>query len=230
MIIAGLQNLSLVDYPGHLAAAVFTQGCNFRCGYCQNPELVTCESDFGYSVDDFFRYISSRKDMIEGVVVTGGEPVIHKDLPEFLHRIKKMGFKVKLDTNGSDPDMLEKLFRDYLVDYVAIDIKTSLEKYGLLTDIPDIGQKVAESVLFTVLWSFDHEFRTTCVPGIVEEEDIRKMGELVKGSAKFCLQQFRPIVTFDKELSKVKPYAPEKIREFADILRPYVKEVEIRGL
>lgn len=230
MVIAGLQNLSLVDFPGYLASTVFVQGCNFRCGYCQNPDLVTLDKPFKFPEQRIFDLVTRRKKMIEGIVISGGEPSIYDDLPVFAKRIKEQGFKVKLDTNGSNPDQLEQMFRDRLLDYVALDLKTSFPKYNLVTDRPDIEEAVSESIRFIMLSTVPYEFRITCVPGIVEEEDIRLMGEHIKGAGKCCLQQFRPQVTYDKCFQDVKPYDREVLLKFRGILDEFVGSVEIRGI
>ena len=230
MKIAGLQTLSLVDFPGYTAAAVFLQGCNFRCGYCQNPDLVTCDKDFGFSEKDLFDFLNKRRNMLDGVVVTGGEPTVYEDLSAFIRRIKELGFKVKLDTNGTNPYQVEALLREYLIDYVAVDIKTSFEKYGLVTDMAGVEESVSESIMTTILSTTPYEFRTTCVPGIIDRDDFRKIGEFVRGAKKYCLQQFRPDVTYDAVFRGIKPYSKEDLESFRDILAEYVAEVEIRGI
>jgi pyruvate formate lyase activating enzyme len=230
MMIAGLQKLSLVDFPGHLAATVFVQGCNFHCGYCQNPELVTLDKQFDFSEKDVFDYIDLRKNMIEAVVVTGGEPSIYKDLPDFAKRVKDKGLKFKLDTNGANPAQLEDMLRARLIDYIALDIKTSFAKYYLVTDQKNIEESVSQSIRLTLLSTTPHEFRTTCVPGIVDADDFRIIGETVKGAKKYCLQQFRPHVTYDKSFQDIRPYRKEDFRQFQNVLQNFVETVEIRGL
>ncbi|MFC1479908.1 anaerobic ribonucleoside-triphosphate reductase activating protein [Candidatus Omnitrophota bacterium] len=230
MIIAGLQNLSLVDYPGYLASVVFVQGCNFRCGYCYNPDLVTLDKHFDFSEEDIFNSITRRKKMIEGIVITGGEPTIYKDLPDSVRRLKNEGFKVKLDTNGSNPVQLEDLLRARLLDYIALDIKTSLPKYNLVTDQKGIEEAVSESIRLTMLSTVSYEFRTTCVPGIVGEEDFRLIGKMVRGAKKYCLQQFRPSSTYDKSFQTVRPYSEEDVQNFRGILEGFAEAVEVRGV
>ncbi|MGB2630030.1 MAG: anaerobic ribonucleoside-triphosphate reductase activating protein [Candidatus Omnitrophota bacterium] len=230
MRIAGLQKLSLVDYPGCLAAVVFVQGCNFRCGYCQNPDLVTLEKEFDCSEQEVLDYISRRRDMIDGVVITGGEPVIYTDLPGFIKRIKDTGIKVKLDTNGTAPGQLRELLASGLLDYVALDIKTSLPKYVQLTDMDDIEGTISESVRQIMASDIPYEFRTTCVPGIVDEKDIAEIGSLVDGAKRYCLQQFRPLITLDEKFEKVKPYTRKELERFRDILLGFTEKVEIRGV
>jgi len=209
---------------------VFVQGCNFHCGYCQNPELITFDGHFDFSEKDVLDYITRRKNIIEAVVITGGEPAIHKDLPDFVRRVKALGFKVKLDTNGSRPGQLEYLLRDRLLDYVAIDIKTSFSKYSLLTGQDDIEEALSESIRLLILSTVPYEFRTTCAPGIVDEEDIRLMGKMIKGAKKCCLQQFRPGVTYDKNFRDIRPYSKNDLRRFQGILEDFVETVELRGI
>lgn len=230
MVIAGLQNLSLVDYPAHLAATIFLQGCNFHCPYCQNPDLVPVHNEFNFSEEDVLFLLPKRKDFIEAVVVSGGEPGIHKDLLRFVKSVKDLGLKVKLDTNASNPDQLEEMLRLRLLDYVAVDIKTSFEKYNLVSKLKDIRKNVERSIYVTMLSTVPYEFRTTCVPGIVDEKDFLAIGKCVKGAKKYCLQQFRPSVTYDKSFQKVKPYTEKRLHAFKDILKEFVQEVEIRGI
>ena len=160
----------------------------------------------------------------------GGEPTINEDLPGFIQRAKGMGFDVKLDTNGSNPGQLEYLLREKLVDYLALDIKTSLPKYAQLTNVPDIAQRVTRSIYLTMLATIPYEFRTTCVPGVVDDKDFRLIGETVKGAKKYCLQQFRPLNTYDKNFENITPYKKEDLRRFRNILEGFVEVVEIRGI
>jgi len=230
MIVAGLQKLSLVDFPGHLAATVFVQGCNFRCGYCQNPDLVVSDKHFDFSEKDLFDYIVLRQDMIDAVVITGGEPTIYKDLPDFAKRIKDIGLKFKLDTNGTNPAQLEHMLRARLLDYIALDIKTSFSKYHLVAGQENVEEAVSRSIYLTMLSTVPYEFRTTCVPGIVDAEDFRLIGETVKGAKRYCLQQFRPYITYDRSFQEVRPYRKEDIRRFQGILEDFVETVETRGI
>ena len=230
MKIAGLQKLSLVDYPGLLAAIVFVQGCNFHCGYCQNPDLVTAEKQFDCSGKEVLDYLSRRKGMIEGVVVTWGEPEIHAGLTDFIKRLKAKEVKVKLDTNGSNPKQLNELLLAGLLDYVALDIKTSFPKYNLVTDLENVTGLVSESIHGVMRSSIPYEFRTTCVPEIVDEKDIEGIGKFVKGAKKYYLQQFRPAVTFDEKFHNIKPYGRKELEKFQSILSKYVEDAGIRGI
>ena len=230
MKIAGFQKLSLVDYPERLATVVFVQGCNFRCPYCQNPDLVTLKKKFDCSGKEALDYVSIRKDIVEGLVITGGEPTIYDELPNFIKRAKAIGTKVKLDTNGANPAQLKELLKSGLLDYVALDIKTSLSKYNLVTDMKNAPEAVSESIRIVMSSETPYEFRTTCVPGIVDEEDLSAIGELVRGAKKYCLQQFRPIITFESKFQDVKPYSKETLEDFKNILSSFAESVEIRGI
>lgn len=230
MKIAGLQNLSLVDYPGKVAAAVFVHGCNFRCGYCHNPDLLKPDCKYSTSEEEVLEYLSLRKNVLDGVVISGGEPTLYPDLPEFTAKVKELGLDVKLDTNGADPEMLEVMLKGHLLDYVAIDIKTSPSKYNLVTDKENIEDLLLTSVRLTILSTVPYEFRTTCMPGLVTKEDIKEISLLVAGAKSYFLQQFRPINTFDAECQKIKPYTKEELEGFKKILEPFVERVEIRGV
>ena len=233
MIIAGLQKLSLVDYPGVVCAVIFTQGCNFRCGYCQNPDLIPSLSSQPQSVCDeqeVFSFLNKRKGMIEGLVITGGEPTLQKDLLDFIRKVKELGLKVKLDTNGANPDLLEKLLKEDIIDYAAVDIKTSSSKYVLVSDDEGVAARLTRTIHLLMLAQIPYEFRTTCVPGVVDAQDFEEIGEIVKGAACYYLQQFRADITLDKKFQTVKPYLPEEIEKFKDILSKYVQRVEIRGV
>ncbi len=231
MRIAGFQKLSLVDFPGKICSIVFTQGCNFRCGYCQNPSLAVSESSISETSEkEVLEYLSGNKKMIEGLVITGGEPVMCEDLSLFIEKVREIGLKVKLDTNGSDPGLVKTLLSERKIEYIALDIKTSFQKYHLVTGMKDISERVSLSIEAILSATIPYELRTTCVPGIVEAEDLRLIGEKVKGAQKYCLQQFRPEITLDEKLHEVKPYTPETLQSFADILSGYVEKVEIRGV
>jgi pyruvate formate lyase activating enzyme len=230
MRIAGLQKLSLVDYPGLVSAVIFTAGCDFSCSYCQNPDLVNAGTSPIISTEEALGYLSGRSGFVDGVVITGGEPAAQKDLPQFISILKSMGFKVKLDTNGNNPGAIRELLIERLLDYVALDIKTSFGKYSFVSPDPATPANIEESVYTLMLSTTDHEFRTTCVPGIVDEKDIEEISRYVRGAKKYFLQQFRTEVTFDKSLKESRIYSKEDLARFRDILAKQVKLVEIRGL
>lgn len=235
MVIGGLQKFSLLDYPGHLSAIVFTQGCNFRCHFCYNPMLVLPsrqDNKKGRSLiseDDFFIFLEQRKDKLDGIVITGGEPTIHKDLPNFLEKIKALGFKTKLDTNGTNPTMLEKLIEKKLIDYIAMDLKGPSLKYKKIVGADVDLAKVKKSIKIILDCNLPYEFRTTIVPGLQAREDIEKMGEMIKGARVWYLQQFKPNTNLvDKDFEKVKPYTDVELDNMRKIAKKYVEKCVVR--
>lgn len=242
MKIGGLQKLTLVDYPNKIAATVFLTGCNFKCGFCHNPSLVYPEPVEGVdqiSESDFFSFLDSKIGLIDGICITGGEPTINSDLIDFIKKIKDKGFSVKLDTNGSNPEMLEKIIQEKLVDFIAMDIKTSVDvqsskfevrssKYDKATGTKVDIEKIKRNVELIKNSGIDYEFRTTVVPGVVEKEDIEKIGEWLQGAKKFALQQFRNQKVLDKSFETVQPYSEETLREFKRILEKYIERIELR--
>ena len=180
MKIAGLQKMTLLDFPGRIACTVFLQGCNFRCPFCHNSDLLGPEGMTHIPVEDLLSFLKKRKGMLDGVCITGGEPTVQKDLPELLRAIKALGYPVKLDTNGSDPTMLKALVSEGLVDYVAMDIKNHREKYGITVGIPDLPMdKIEESMAFLLEGTVDYEFRTTVVRELHEEKDFQNMARWI---------------------------------------------------
>jgi len=233
MLIGGLQKLTLIDYPGKVAATIFTLGCNFHCSWCQNPELVDSKKikkQPKISEKKFFVFLESRKELLDGICITGGEPLIQPDLIDFVKRIKEEGFLVKLDTNGSQPEKLKKLFQKNLLDFVAMDIKSSLEKYpetvGSQLNLKDI-QKSIDLIQQSRV---DYEFRTTVVPGIIDKKEIKKIGQWLQGAKSFVLQQFRTEKTLDRSWQKIKPYSDDQLKKITKIAKPYFGKVERRGL
>lgn len=232
--IGGLQKLTLVDYPGKVAATVFLIGCNFRCPFCQNPDLVSpervkrVEGQNQISESEFFEFLNSKIGLIDGICITGGEPTINSDLFEFVKKIKDLGFLIKLDTNGSNPEISEKLIDEKLIDFIAMDIKTSLEKYEKAINAKIDLEKIKKSVEIIKNSGIDYEFRTTVVPDIVEKDDIEKIGEWLHGPKSFALQQFQNKKVLDKNFEKIQPYSEEILKEFKEILEKYIKQVELR--
>ena len=191
MNIRGLYKTSLVDFPGKISSVVFTGGCNLRCGYCHNPDMVLdCANLEKIEEEDFFRFLSGRKNLIDGVTVTGGEPSLHVDLPDFLKRIKDSGFLVKLDTNGFSPGVIENVVTLGLADYIALDVKSSPGKYAAVTgtNLPFAG--VLSTINILKNSGIDFELRTTCIPGLVTIEDIVEIGGVTGRVKKYSLQQF----------------------------------------
>jgi pyruvate formate lyase activating enzyme len=192
MRIGGLQKFSLIDYPGKVAAVIFTQGCNFRCPYCHNPELVI-SSSFRDTIpeEEVISFLFERKNKLQGVVVTGGEPTIQPDLIDFLKKIKSMGFCVKLDTNGSSPDVLKKVIEDGFVDFVAMDIKSPLEKYSKASGTDINADNIKESLNIILNSSVEHLFRTTVLKPFLDFDDFVSINNLVKDARRYVLQEFR---------------------------------------
>jgi pyruvate formate lyase activating enzyme len=224
MKFTGLQKVSLIDYPNKVASVLFTPGCNLRCGFCHNWRIAVDPKPPFLQEALALKILESRKKYVDAVVVTGGEPCMHKELPKFLEKLKKRGFQVKLDTNGCFPDVLERCLAH--VDYVALDVKTSLEKYKLL------GAKDTTGLLRTVemlkMGKVPYEFRTTLVPELITAEDMTRICELVKGAKTHAFQQFVPEDTLDKRFEGLKPYAPEVINRFAGTMKNYAENVMLR--
>jgi pyruvate formate lyase activating enzyme len=224
MKFSGLQKVSLVDYPNKVASVLFTPGCNLRCPFCHNWRIVVDPKPPFLQEAVALRILESRKKYVDAIVITGGEPTMHKELPRFLAKLKKRGFLVKLDTNGFYPEVLEECLA--LVDYVALDLKTSQAKYTLL------GAKNTEGLLRTLeMLKTDkvaYEIRTTVVPEIVTADDINSICELAKGAETHALQQFVPQDTLEKRFESLKPYAPEVIKGLAENMKSYVENVVLR--
>jgi pyruvate formate lyase activating enzyme len=203
MRIGGFIKQSLVDYPGKIAAVVFTQGCNFRCGYCHNPQLVLpklFQENPQLLPLNILSYLEKRKKWLDGVVITGGEPTIHKDLPLFLKEIKTLGFAVKLDTNGTNPLLLEQIIKNKLVDYIAMDIKILPEKelYGKIIGIPNVDEiqvNILTSILLLKNTAIDVEFRTTSIPGTHDDAILQLIHQFVGKDKFYKVNEFREGIT-----------------------------------
>lgn len=191
MLIGGLQKLTLIDFPDKVAATIFTQGCNFRCPYCHNPELVDPQQ-FNETIheDEIFAFLEKRKDKLSGIVISGGEPTIQDDLIVFIEKIKVFGFAVKLDTNGSRPEVLKKIIDKKLVDYIAMDVKAPLAKYSRLAGVKGFEDRIKESVSLIIKSDINHEFRTTVVESLLSKEDISEISKFVKGGKFYRLNDF----------------------------------------
>lgn len=240
MIIGGLEKLTLLDYPDHLAAIIFTQGCNFRCHFCYNPMLVwprqgtdkKNKKEKGFSppsVNDLFLFLRERFGRLEGVVITGGEPTLHPDLPSFIKIIKNMGYLVKLDTNGTNPIMLTKLIKDKLIDYIAMDLKAPLAKYKIVVGTLVDCNNLKKSVKIIMTSGLPYEFRTTVVPGLLTSADFAPMGRVIKGAKKWYLQSFKSDTDLvDVKYQKQAAYTTQEMATLAAIGRKYVDLCEVR--
>ncbi|GAG74356.1 unnamed protein product, partial [marine sediment metagenome] len=216
----GFQKTSLIEYPGKIVSVVFTAGCNFRCPFCQNPELVLNPDSLpSVSSKEVVSHLISKKKWLDGLSITGGEPMIHQALSDFIGKVKEEGFLVGIETNGTNPQMLKDLIAGKLIDYVALDIKASLvwEKYKVAAGIndEDLFRKVKESigVLLELKLDIDYELRTTVVPGLIREEDILAIARQIKGAKRYVLQQFLPRTTLDKQYERIKPYSKEVLEK-----------------
>lgn len=195
MLFGGFQKLSLIDYPGVISSVVFTAGCNFRCPYCQNPELVDFPLVAPISEDDIMKHLGSSKNIIDGVVITGGEPTIHRGLHEFLEKLKKSGFMVKLDTNGSNPASLESILSSGLADYVAMDLKSPPEKHAVVTGSGVEFSRIIESIRLIRRSGVNYEFRTTVFPGVLDFTDYEAIASLLDPGENYYLQDIRYVKT-----------------------------------
>ena len=229
MKLAGLQKLTLLDFPGHVACTVFTAGCNLRCPFCHNSELVLPERKPPLmDVENFFSFLSKRQGILEGVCVTGGEPLLQKDIAPFLRRIKDLGFAVKLDTNGCFPTVLRSLVEEGLVDYVAMDIKNSPARYGQTAGIPNFDlTPIKESVAFLLSGAVGYEFRTTAAAQLHDEDCFEDIGQWLQGARAYFLQEFKD--SGDVLTPGLTPPTPEQMECFRDIVRNYIPGARIRG-
>jgi len=223
---AGLQKTSLLDYPGYVASVLFTPGCNLHCPYCYNWRIAFQPSPPFLSEKDALEILRQRKRYVDAIVITGGEPTIHNDLPTFLKMTKVENFIVKLDTNGFRPDILEDCL-PYL-DYVALDVKTSPRKYHML-GAGDVSP-LLKSIDLLKSGKVSYEFRITVVPEVVVARDIEEIGELCRGAERLILQQFFPENAYEGCFKQLNPYSVEILHLFASILRNYVNEVLVRYL
>jgi len=229
--IKGLEKFAPRDFPGYLASTVFLGGCNFRCPYCHNSDLVLKPDSLpSFPMDFFLGFLDSRKDWIEAVCVTGGEPLLHEDLEVLLRLIKERDLLVKIDTNGSFPTRLEALMQEELVDYVAMDVKAPLEKYADVANAPVSLRDIRNSISIIRQSNLPYLFRTTVVPGLVGGKDVQEISRLLEGARVFQIQQFLPKNTLDKAFESKKPFSVEDVRTFAELAKPYFREVRIEGV
>ncbi len=222
MLIGGFQKESLIDYPGKICSIVFTVGCNFRCPYCHNSELVLPEKIKNvqlYSEDYIFNYLEKRKGLIDAVEITGGEPTLQKDLPDFIKKVKSMGFLVKLDSNGTNPNMLKYLIESKLIDYVAMDVKAPLERYEEIANTKFDVNLIKESINIIMNSGLDYEFRTTAYPKL-KLDDFIGIAKLIKGAKNYYIQQFDNKSTLAN--IEIEPYSIEELQKFADAVKEFV--------
>lgn len=228
MKISGLQKLTLLDYPGKMACTVFTYGCNFRCSFCHNALLVTEENSDNISEDEFFSFLKKRQGILDGVCITGGEPTLQPDLREFITKVRSLGYAVKLDTNGTNPRLLKSLIDENLLDYVAMDIKHSPDKYDIICSCKVDMDSIRESVSVIIDSGIDHEFRTTTVREYHTAEDFDAIAQWIQGDSKYFLQHFEDSGNLIGD--NLSPYSAEEMAAFADRIREKVPNIALRGV
>ncbi len=229
--IKGIEKFASRDFPGHISSTVFLGGCNFRCPYCHNANLVLRPETLPtLHVDYFLCYLDQRKDWLEGICLSGGEPLLEPYLEELLSVIKERRLLVKLDTNASFPDRLAELIRTGLVDRVAMDVKAPLEKYREVTRSAVDPAVISRSLDVLMASGVECTFRTTVVPGCLVAVDIRTIGKMLRGAGRYQLQQFVPHNTLDGRYLEIRPYAAEDLMAMAESVRPYVREVLVEGV
>lgn len=240
MLISGVQKFTILDYPGKVACIAFTPFCNFRCGYCHNSEFVLPEKieqikDSFIPEDIFFNFLKTRIGLIDGVVISGGEPTLQKDLKDFIKKIKEMGLLVKLDSNGSNFDLLKELIDENLLDYVAMDVKADLDNYkkisGYIGEENELIINIKKSISLIMNSDVDYEFRTTIAKNYLSKESLMKIGELICGAKKYALQNFRKGETvLDSNFNNSINYGPSELEEIADVLKNdfNIQKIEVR--
>lgn len=229
MLIGGFQKFSLIDYPDKICAIVFTQGCNFRCGYCHNPETVDPKK-FSAPIpeEEFFSFLESRKGKLDAVSITGGEPTLQKDLIEFIEKIKGFGYLVKLDSNGSNPDVLREVIDSKIADYIAMDIKAPPERYSEVADAEIDAGKIKESVELIIGSGLDYEFRTTVVKNQLREKDFVGIGKMIEGAKLYILQKFVASKANDSDFLKKETYDDAEFERVRTLMENYVLKCEVR--
>jgi pyruvate formate lyase activating enzyme len=229
MKIGGLQKVSLIDYPGKISAIIFTQGCNFRCPYCHNPELVEqklyqpCLSE--KDILDFFK---TRQGKLDAVTITGGEPTLQEDLIPFIQKVRHLGFAVKLDSNGSRPDVLASLIQKKLLDFIALDVKAPIENYQSVVNVPVTIDSIRESIRLALKAKIPHEFRTTVVASMLTPKDILAIVREIAGAKRYALQKFQPARTLNKKYFEEKTYSDEEFLKVKKQLEKHVPLIIIR--
>ncbi len=229
--IKGLEKFTPKDFPGYISSTVFVGGCNFRCPYCHNADLVLRPDSLpSFPLDYFIGFLDSRQDWLDGICVSGGEPLLHQDLEVLLSLIKERELLVKVDTNGAFPVPLEEMIGKGLIDHVAMDVKCSFERYEQVVQAKVQTEDIARSIEIIRKSGLDYTFRTTVIPGLVGLEDIKDIGQRLKGVKAFQIQQFRPQNTVDDSYAQRKPYSAEDIEEMVRLAKTYFEEVRVDGL
>lgn len=229
MVICGIQKLTLLDYPGKVACTIFTGGCNFRCPFCHNADLVTGKPEVTVTEEEIFRFLRKRQGLLDGVCISGGEPLLQPDLEDFIRGVRSLGYSVKLDTNGSMPDKLESLAEKGLLDYVAMDLKNAPEHYGrtIGAETYDVGN-IDRSIRFLMGGEIPYEFRTTVVREFHQKADFEEMGRWIEGADQYFLQQFMD--SGHVIAPGLHAYDEKILFQALEIVKKYVKTAQIRGL
>lgn len=229
MFIGGLQKTTLIDFPGKIAATIFTIGCPFRCSYCHNPELVVpSHYTTPISQEFIFEFLAKRVGKLDGICITGGEPTMHKDMRHFIARIKHMGFAVKLDTNGAYPSALREILQDGNVDYIAMDIKSPLDRYSEIIGPLPMHDAVAQSVNLIMTSGFDYEFRTTVAHPLLSVDDFDAMGMLIKGASRYFIQNYVKAPKQVEQSVALEPFSDQDLSKAVDTMKKYVQEISVR--
>jgi pyruvate formate lyase activating enzyme len=230
IVVAGLQKTSLIDFPGRVSCVVFLTGCNFTCPYCHNPDLARGQFPERIEPTDLLAFLDQRRTFLDGVVISGGEPTLWTDLAVLCRAVRDLGLPVKLDTNGSHPEIVEALIRDGLVDYVAMDLKTDPDLYGPPLCTREAGPAVLKSIAAIMTSGVDYEFRTTCVRPFVTEERIRPMAMAVRGARRFILQRFNSSKTLDPDYRQCSQagLSMEQMQSLQQLAAPFVESCTIR--
>jgi pyruvate formate lyase activating enzyme len=228
MLIAGIEPFTLLDFPGKIACILFTLGCNFKCGYCHNAQFVKPQKDeFSknkiISESSIFQFLDERRNLLDGVVICGGEPTIQPGIIEFLQKIKSKGFLIKLDTNGFKPEVLKQILAAQLIDYVAMDIKSSKKKYSLICGVDVDFSKIEQSRDLILNSNIDSEFRTTVIKGIHDKDEIEDIANFCKGTKKYVIQNFRDKETLDPTFKKFTSFSNTELMVFKDIAKKHTK-------
>ncbi len=232
MNITGWQKTSLIDYPGKIATILFTQGCPWRCGYCHNPELSAfIKPDVALiDVDEIFKFLDKRRELLDGLVITGGEPTLQTDLLDFLQEIKqRFNLPIKLDSNGVNPVVLQKIIEQKLVDYIAMDIKAPLPDYQAVVNVPIVADNIKKSIDIIMSSGLDYEFRSTILPHLHDQQKIMAMAKMIQGAKNYYLQKFRvggPLL--DPAFSALPAFSDQVMQQWQEVCRPYVQNCGLR--
>ncbi len=227
--IGGIEPFSISDFPGRLSAVIFTQGCNFRCPYCQNPELLDLNKPTSITHEELFKFLEDRVGQLDGIVITGGEPTNQSDIIEFIRSIKEMGFKIKIDTNGSRPQVLGQLIKEGIIDYLAMDIKAPLEKYKLLTGKSVDTASVKLSIELILSSGKEYEFRTTVVKDLLEKPDLEKICDMINGADRYTVQNYRTPDKVGFSNTELKPFKEDQLAEIEELLKDRFQKLSILG-